>query len=860
MVIDEDFTGKGMDSMSNWHQHYYTWSTKSLSNNKVGLGIVAASDTDREIIRIAGTEAASCEVCRSGFGVLVERMRYSSDYQGWIRTGTVPYEQAADRRNNKFVHIFSCEGKADMRPEDYLCELPYKTTWDGNSKLDKINVETKIQGRKLAVSIMKKYGLSHRMNELFYYVYHCIFTPDKPLWIVDKTKDSMSFRDFTREMMILIHYMLPESMRKEADYVSFVNEASQEAHFIFGNTAFGKHIFNMNDENEKIEYYLQEKDFYMQLSESFCKSSNEFEIIIKRFEELRGGLHDKRNQLEKCILSYMSSSISNRLEIEDYYSSMERLMYWARKDKSLLEPLKESVKKLDYQNMKIEELLLYTKFLTTGAGGRTKDYAFSQLFEMVNYYHEQDKSIFERIMNAVRDSHFSIYEEILVNGYEENGFAKELLYAPIDTLDHLEQAVRYQNSFLKDKAYREYVVACGYELYKKEKDREKQDRISRISQKADAAMFVELKRKDVEKVILQAENIERYMELIGRLDLERLEKKIKNYLVQQAEDLMNKREFRSLSEEISLFSYIEASDINEEMKKELCLLLAKRYIQLTEHTDVSPLQNDTENWIYYVLKLSGSISQDEKYLAKQMIQNTKKLLIDQKDLLQLSSANRTLLHHGVAQIHCPETMWEEVTIEAVEDFLCFYKNMKDISLVRCDKSAVYQKLKLLYEYADDCSGCCEERAIEAWKRYEEESNPKNQNTVKERLRKAAYHMLEDILNQSIWAVVLGLYGFLFVSVREKIAILQGYTASVIILVLFLLLYLWKTVFGEKKEETPGTVLYVLGMGVLLMNWGLALDTIAGICILYGLAVLLAVFAKAAYYIILRQRDEDRDED
>ena len=58
MAVIKNDTGKGMDIMSLWQQHYYTWSTKSLSGNKVGLGIVAASDKNRDYLRIAGTEGA----------------------------------------------------------------------------------------------------------------------------------------------------------------------------------------------------------------------------------------------------------------------------------------------------------------------------------------------------------------------------------------------------------------------------------------------------------------------------------------------------------------------------------------------------------------------------------------------------------------------------------------------------------------------------------------------------------------------------------------------------------------------------------------------------------------------------------
>ena len=110
MAVIKNDTGKGMDIMSLWQQHYYTWSTKSRSGNKVGLGI------------------------------MVERMSYSSELHGFIRTGTVPCKQSADQRNNKFVHIQSSAWNNFSYPEDYLCPLCYKESWDGEEKLVPLSI------------------------------------------------------------------------------------------------------------------------------------------------------------------------------------------------------------------------------------------------------------------------------------------------------------------------------------------------------------------------------------------------------------------------------------------------------------------------------------------------------------------------------------------------------------------------------------------------------------------------------------------------------------------------------------------------------------------------------------------------
>ena len=130
-----------------------------------------------------------------------------------------------------------------------------------------------------------------------------------------------------------------------------------------------------------------------------------------------------------------------------------------------------------------------------------------------------------------------------------------------------------------------------------------------------------------------------------------------------------------------------------------------------------------------------------------------------------------------------------------------------------------------------------------------------------RLKKAVYYALEDILSKSLWAVLLGFYGFLFVTIREEVRILYSYHPSVIVLIFLVILYVLGTLFGHERRETPASIIYVMGMAVLLMNWGLALDTGKSVLILFILSFLFAVITKVVhYFLFVRHEDEDYDED
>ena len=130
-----------------------------------------------------------------------------------------------------------------------------------------------------------------------------------------------------------------------------------------------------------------------------------------------------------------------------------------------------------------------------------------------------------------------------------------------------------------------------------------------------------------------------------------------------------------------------------------------------------------------------------------------------------------------------------------------------------------------------------------------------------RLKKAIYYAMEDILSKSLWAVLLGFYGFLFVTIREEVRILYSYHPSVIFLIFLVVLYVLGTLFGHGRRETPASVIYVMGIAVLLMNWGLALDTGKSVLILFIVTFLFAAIMKVVHYcLFVRRGDEGYDED
>lgn len=822
--------------MSIWQQHYYTWSTKSLSQNKVGLGIVATSKDDRNSLRIAENFGAKSEVLREGMET-IERGSFNPEIPGYVRTGATPCIQGADQRNNKFVHIYSARMEELKIPEEYLGQITYEREWNGETTLKPLSFNVKSEGRAYGLGILKKYHLESRLEELFHAVYHCLLTGEKPLTIVDGRKNPKDFGEFSREIMILIHYMIPMHLRKEADYVSYASENSQEAHFLFGKEA-GKYSFHMDRASQKRQYALLEKEFYEMLAKAFVRADGGFDKLMSRMEDLLLGLVDKRNQLDKCVFAFMASLVGKEKKKEDYFLSLERLMYWARKDKILIPAIEEATKDLDFHGMQEEELLSYTKLMLTGAGGETKEMALLELNRMVCYYEEKKDHRFHLLLDFIRENNGKAYEQILLKN--ESGFAKDILYAPIRNKAALEKVLLYHKGFLAKDVYRTFVVKSAYDLYKQEKSASIQKQIADFGKKADEAMFVGLKQKDVEKVLKTAENLNEYLGIVDQMAVEAFEQPIKEMIYKYALSHKKGSVGFARAEDEAMLALGVRLDLSEKMAGEI----GKGYInKLKEVKDAAAL--DTKAWIRYVLYLSSAIDGIDKKKATEIIRATKNAILKSGDIYLLARANKVLKNHGTQGIHCPKSMWDMVPLEKEEDFKALYDNISELSYVKCEKSEKYKLAEELYELAEECRGG--DKASYAWNEYERLEKKVEEYEMEERgMKKLLQCAAEDITSKTIWAVLLGMYGFFFVSLREMLQFMPGYILSIGALVLLVISYGVSTMLGERRQTTPEAIIYVLGVGIFLMNVSLSLDTVMSVVILFAVSMIVAVGLRILY--------------
>ncbi|MDO4555241.1 MAG: hypothetical protein Q4B70_08880, partial [Lachnospiraceae bacterium] len=753
--------------MNQWQQHYYTWSTNSLSGNKVGLGIVAASiESDRAYMRIIENQGARSEVVREEESLTIERFSYSEDLPGYIRSGATPCASGADKRNNKFVHIYSLKEEKSLAPEDYLIPFEFKKEWTGEQELAVFEKKEagKNGGREIALKILEELGLSRRFEELFCAVYRCLLAGEKPLSITAPGKSPEEFATFSRQMMILIHYMIPKSLRREADYVSYVKGDSQEAHFLFRREG-GSPVFALNGTgSSKKEYALLEKEFYKKLADAFLKKDSSFEKLMEALDAFLHKLSDKRNQLEKCIFVFMAQEASKASDKAAYFTGVERLMYWARKDESLLPALKDATRDLDFHAMEEEELLNYTNLLLTGAGGKTKELAYDALNRMLRYFYKSQSEKFDPILDRICKKNHSVYEQLLKENEQNDSFTKTVLYQPIESKVQLEEAIKNHESFLKEEDYRYYVAQSAYQLYQKAKSRAKRQEIEALGKQADGKVFLSLKQKDVEKVLKKAQNLNDFFAITDQMDFSDLEPVICQFVMDLAislfqkdypellPDLSPKMQLRDkykdksgkeqeydvkkllfLGEKLSMEEQVKTalsdyytallSPIVEKMsprqligisffkqsddaradfcEKALETLALERYLNLLSARKKEFYALSPKEWIRFALKITNSQDKKEQKKEKEAISKTKQAVLEKEDLLFLEKTNQALKNHGVTGISCPKKLWDGYSLG---DFKSFYEDGVDISLIPCDSSLIFLSMEILYHFADQKIG------------------------------------------------------------------------------------------------------------------------------------------------------------
>lgn len=586
MDFNENNARKGLDLVGTFHQQYYTWSTNAISkNNKVGLGIVASSEQlDGQMQKNIEKLAASCHICKKE-NITIEKMVYSRDLATFVALGATPCAVGADMRENKFVHVYTYMPTQEERiPEEYFADFAYETTWNEEAELP---MEFLPDWEESCFSILEKYSLKDCLTQFFQVVFRSVCGSQKPCYFLSPSRDPKEFLKFSREIMFLVHKILPAELRKEADYVSFAVDDIEEAHFIFKNSTEKQFFFDIEENKVGVqsEDIFLEKEFYHSLTNLFLNDQLQYEETLDEISEWLFQLNNSQNCLEKLIWFYFRNDIAGGklgLSTSNLLDKVDSFIYWAKKDRQLVPVLETVLGAISPDKLEERDISVYIKHLLLGEQGETRELVYEELDEIAAYYFQQDRAKFDDIMSMLEQRNHTIYDTLILEyGNKPGKYGEAILHENIETPQKLKEIIYNHQRLMANSEYKEFLLKESYRLYQ-EPEYEKNKKIVRsLGEKIDKKAFQDLMKEEAFEGLEDVDTLDKLKKHVFAIHSTTLSKEIANDLYEKdyhlfmsgEQELRESMLFAEIAERLSCAE--EAKNVLEEKYRQDLLELTR---------------------------------------------------------------------------------------------------------------------------------------------------------------------------------------------------------------------------------------------------------------------------------------------
>lgn len=586
MDFNENNARKGLDLVGTFHQQYYTWSTNAISkNNKVGLGIVASSEQlDGQMQKNIEKLAASCHICKKE-NITIEKMVYSRDLATFVALGATPCAVGADMRENKFVHVYTYMPTQEERiPEEYFADFVYETTWNEEAELP---MEFLPDWEESCFSILEKYNLKDCLTQFFQVVFRSVCGSQKPCYFLSPSRDPKEFLKFSREIMFLVHKILPAELRKEADYVSFAVDDIEEAHFIFKNSTEKEFFFDVEENKVGVqsEDIFLEKEFYHSLTDLFLNDQLQYEETLDEISEWLFQLNNSQNCLEKLIWFYFRNDIAGGklgLSTSDLLDKVDSFIYWAKKDRQLVPVLETVLGAISPDKLEERDISVYIKHLLLGEQGETRELVYEELDEIAAYYFQQDRAKFNDIMSMLEQRNHTIYDTLILEyGNKPGKYGEAILHEKIETPQKLKEIIYNHQRLMANSEYKEFLLKESYRLYQ-EPEYEKNKKIVRsLGERIDKKAFQDLMKEEAFEGLEDVDTLDKLKKHVFAIHSTTLSKEIANDLYEKdyhlfmsgEQELRESMLFAEIAERLSCAE--EAKNVLEEKYRQDLLELTR---------------------------------------------------------------------------------------------------------------------------------------------------------------------------------------------------------------------------------------------------------------------------------------------
>ncbi len=312
------------------------WSDHSMTGARLGWGITASSIPDqknalREIERLAESGAS---VPMQKFSL--EALYYSPDY-GFLKMIMIREESGKDRRANKRIAIYQPAGEYEEFPEAYLAPQKIWPTDSGEEFLTPVTI-----GELSGVSL-ENFADSEfydRLPEFLRALWWCVFEKIDGLNFVMGTGTGEHSAELSRDMMYLIHRILPVKMRRKAEYISYVQKKPEDIPFYFSEKGVSEHVIHLNGFREDLKSGHWKGDvldeyFFYHLAKA-CATADpfyqQFSDDTEQYIDAQGFHPDTLRKLQWIFYAVSLKRGEDRIPKEELFDLLPELYYWSSRE------------------------------------------------------------------------------------------------------------------------------------------------------------------------------------------------------------------------------------------------------------------------------------------------------------------------------------------------------------------------------------------------------------------------------------------------------------------------------------------------------------------------------------------------
>lgn len=426
-----------------YYRHEYTWSNHCITGNKLGWGITASSlPKNKAVLREMEKLASSLEPDRGG-NMPVEELVYSPSC-GFVKMIGVPCDAGEDNRNNKKVYLYQSADKKDS-PDIYLAP---KEIW--NQKTDGTLESVEVEPMEVSPEkILIKMNLYDRLPDFLRVVFLCLFEKKQSLNIVAPSWKKTEFADNVRELMYVIHKLIPVPMRKKAGYVSYTDQPLHRTSFYFSSSVCGEHYLNLDtfqkDSVEHSENGLEEYFFY-HLAELYVKKDSLYDHFMDVASDYLSTDSGNSNELGKLEWIFYGMCQNEHKEVLDKKILMARipeLLYWSSKDDILKKTVCDVRDAFRSANWDKEEKEEYIHILLEGFTKRAQDTICAELKWILQSLYSEEPAAGMEQLNYIKEKNKLVYGILLSEDYDQKGtFSSEIFENAMETFANLSQYVK----------------------------------------------------------------------------------------------------------------------------------------------------------------------------------------------------------------------------------------------------------------------------------------------------------------------------------------------------------------------------------------------------------------------------------